>query len=109
MKFVICALLVFGSSTAMAYEEGFFRCKGAGTLPDSTYKIESVNLGAATLPYVEIQRFFKGVGGEPTAHNLKGLAAVSTTTVSGKQKETLMVAAVRLEFEDGKLLNCREP
>lgn len=93
------------SANAFAYNEGTFSCKNAEGLPDNTYKIENVAIAGATLPYVEINRFYKGEGGSPPAHfTIRGLAAVSTSDAG----DVLSLASIRLEFKDGALLNCRK-
>jgi hypothetical protein len=105
MRIIFCSLSLLALTTnAFAYEEGTFNCKNLGGLPDNTYKIENVAVGGASLPYVEITRFFKGREGSPAQSTIRGLATVSN---SGGL-EILSLASVRLEIRDGKLVNCRE-
>lgn len=106
MRTIFGSLFLLALTTnAYAYNEGTFSCKNAEGLPYNTYKIENVAVGSATLPYVEINRFYKGKeGNPPTQSTIRGLAAVS----SSNTLEILSLASIRLEFKDGALINCRQ-
>lgn len=108
--------LIFGSlffmtlsASAFAYSEGTISCKNLEGLPDNTYRIENVNVGSATLPYVEINRYFRNREGQPPRHTtIRGLATVSSTGEGEDAMEILSLASVRLEFRNGALFNCRQ-
>ena len=106
MRTIFGSLFLLALTTnAFAYNEGTFSCKNAEGLPNNTYKIENVAVGGASLPYVEINRFYKGKeGNPPTQTTIRGLAAVSAS----ETLEILSLASVRLEFENGALVNCRQ-
>jgi hypothetical protein len=106
MRTIFGSLFLLALTTnAFAYNEGTYSCKNAEGLPNNTYKIENVAVGGATLPYVEVNRFYKGKEGQPpTQSSIRGLAAVSTS----ESVEILSLAALRLEFENGALVNCRQ-
>lgn len=106
MRITFCSLFLLAfSANAFAYNEGTYSCKNADGLPNNTYKIENVSMGGATLPYVEINRFYREKAGDaPSQVTIRGLATVSTAGTL----EILSLAAVRLEFRDGMLGNCRE-
>lgn len=106
MRTLFASLFLLALTTnAFAYNEGTYSCRNAEGLPNNTYKIENVAVGGATLPYVEVNRFYKSKDGQPpTQSTIRGLAAVSTS----RSVEILSIAALRLEFENGALVNCRE-
>lgn len=104
----VLAFVFFGSMAAMASVDGDYKCKNLEGLPDNTYKISSLSIGAGgqSLPYIEAARYYRedplDLNSPVKESRLKGFAAVSTsgTTVN------LMVAALRLEFQADKLYGC---
>ena len=106
MRTIFGSLFLLALTTnAFAYNEGTYSCKNAEGLPNNTYKIENVAVGGSTLPYLEVTRFYKGKEGQPiTQSSIRGLATVSN---SGSV-EILSIAALRIEFENGALVNCRQ-
>jgi hypothetical protein len=110
MRIIFGSLFLLALTTnAFAYEEGTYSCKNAEGLPNNTYKIENVTVGSASLPYVEINRYYRNAEGAPPRHSsLRGLAAISTSGEGENAIEILSVASLRLEFKNGQLFNCRQ-
>lgn len=102
---ILCALIAPVLAGA-SYPEDTFRCKNRDGLPDNTYSIRTVTIEGVKLPYVEATRYYREDNSRPDSPvaiaKVSGLAAVS----EGKST-MLMVAALRLEFEDNKLIGCK--
>ena len=110
MKLVLVLLAVFVSVPALAYREGTYACKNSDiTLPDNTYKFETVNIGGVSLPVLEIKRYSRADSGNVNSPiqqiGIKGLALVVT---SANGIETISVNNIRLEFKGDEFLNCKK-
>lgn len=106
---IALAILAFsGTSLFAAYPTGTFRCKNANGLPDNVYTVRTLSVGGVNIPFVEASRFFrKSSAGQPVEFEeakISGFAASSETESS----TVLMIAALRLQFENDKLLGCKE-
>lgn len=108
IRISVIGLVLFASVVAQANTDGFYTCKNLEGLPDNTYKISTMSVGAGgqSLPFIEASRFFREVPADRNSpikeSRLKGFASVSQmdTTIY------MMVAALRLEFRADKLLGC---
>lgn len=105
--FVFASLLI--ASAASAYTDGTYNC--ATNSPDlpRIVKIETIEIKEGlSLPYMEVTRSFRKVPGDPNSGiettELKGFAALSK---SGN-REMLVLAATRVDFEEGKIQNCKQ-
>ena len=97
------------TSTAFAYSEGTISCKNVEGLPENTYKIENVTMAGTTLPYLEVNRFYRGKEGQPARQStIRGLAVVSSFSRGEDAVEILSLASFRLEFVNGELAHCRK-
>lgn len=99
--------LLLAPAFAHAYPTGSFSCLNQEGLPNNRYEIRNIDVGGVTLPYVEIVRYYKGTGSNPPAVNEVQIKGFAVHSVSARA-EYLMVAAVHLEFENGRLLGCRQ-
>ncbi|WP_374075626.1 hypothetical protein [Bdellovibrio bacteriovorus] len=109
MKLFLVALATLFTSSAFAYNDGTYRCKTAVGVPDRIIKIQTQSFpGGAELPYVEITRFFRQNPNDQNSpyegSTVKGFASVSYM----KGREILMVAALRLDFVNNELQNCKK-
>lgn len=110
MKISMTILMaMFISLQAMAYKEGVYSCKnGDARLPDNTYKFETVRIGSASLPYLEINRHYRASSDENAVAQevvIRGLAAV---TENGEGISTYSLNNIRLEFKGEDFLNCKK-
>lgn len=110
MKTVAMFLLLISTTSAFAYKDGNYSCKNEDGVPNNTYKVKTVALPGLTegVPYVEISRFYKLESGNYMAAVMENKISgfpVKITTPGGS--EILQLAAVSLEFEDQRLLNCK--
>jgi len=102
---IVLVLLTLVSAPAFAAVEGEYRCKNKDGLPDNVYKITNVAFsnGGPVLPYAEIERNFRKDAASPLEQSrIRGFA----TEISHGNVTTIMIAALRLEFVDGKLFGC---
>lgn len=107
MKVILLVAMILAATPAARAEvtEGTFRCANAAGLPDNVYSVRNMRLDGVNVPYVEINRFYRGSPGNQVEEvKIRGFAAVSEAAGS----VTLMLAAVRLEFESGKLTGCKQ-
>lgn len=110
MKNLLIILVLVSSSLAFAYKDGTYDCKNEEGLPNNTYKVQTVVMPGLDhgVPYVEISRYSKvasgNVMGAVMENKISGFPA-KITTASGV--EILLIAAISLEFEDQRLLDCK--
>lgn len=106
IKMTVLGLLLAPALASASYPDATIRCKNREGLPDNTYTIRTISLDGARIPYVEATRYYREDSSRPdspvTSAKVSGLAAVS----EGKTT-MLMVAALKLEFEDDKLIGCK--
>ncbi len=106
MKLFAVGVLLAPVLASASYPETTIRCKNRDGLPENTYTIRNVSLDGARIPYVEAVRYYREDSSRPdspvASAKVSGLAAVS----EGKTT-MLMVAALKLEFEDNKLIGCK--
>lgn len=106
IKLLVVGALVTPTLANATYPETTFRCKNRDGLPENTYTIRNVTIDGARIPFVEAIRYYREDNSRPDAPvasaKVSGLAAVS----EGKTT-MLMVAALKLEFEDNKLIGCK--
>ncbi len=110
MKILSILLFVVFCSSAFAYKDGNYSCKNEDGVPNNTYKIRTVVLPGVTegVPYLEISRYYKSESANTVTTILENKISgfpVKITTPTGA--EVLQLAAVSLEFEDQRLLNCK--
>lgn len=102
----IVSVLAMALSSS-AYQDGTYKCRNSQGLPDNRIKIETVSVtGETKLPLVESTRYYR-LGDAPApvkSATMKGFAVVSSTNDS----DLLLLAALRLEFVDGRLLGCEK-
>lgn len=104
MKALICILATLMGTSALAYTDGTYRCKnGDATLGDRVITIKTVDSGAGPVPFVKIVRPLRE-GNGVTDLEISGFASYHKRGDS----ETMMIAAVRLDFKEGELLNCKK-
>ena len=104
MKYLIIFTAVLFSTSAFAYRDGTISCKnGRPELPNNIYKIETVQVGSSSLPYVEITRHFKQGEGVQVA-TVRGFASIHS---SKPGSELLQVGNLNLQFENGELFGCK--
>lgn len=105
MKAIICAIATLITSTALAYKDGTYNCKVGEGLPDRVIRIQTISLanGAAALPYIEVSRSYK-MGEELKTTEVKGFATVH----KNGDAEALLLAALRFDFRNDELQNCRK-
>ena len=106
MKQILLLALTSLSVSAFALEDREYTCKsGYPDLPANTYKISHTDFasGPTKVPFVEVQRHYKGAGGAPTTAEIRGFA---THSKSGNT-DYLIIGQMTLEFKDGELSNCR--
>ena len=115
MLLLSLAALFLSSSQAFAYVEKTYLCENILGLPKNSYKIENLNVGpgGSSLPFVTIHRYHRAVPGDANSaveeSTIRGFAAVSTPdTTTAPTKQTLLIAAIRLDFTGDELFNCRE-
>ena len=106
---VIATICSAGVAYADAhYADGTYRCKNRKGLPDNVYSVRSLTVDSAQIPFVEATRYFRRDSANPNSPvqeaRISGLAAVS----AGEDSTALMVAALRLEFRDRKLIGCEQ-
>lgn len=102
---LLLAAAAFSVST-FALEDKEYTCKnGHPDLPANTYKISHTDFGSgpANVPFVEVERHYKGADGAPTTATIRGFA---THSQSGST-DYLILGQMTLEFKDGELINCR--
>lgn len=105
-SFLVLAIGLMLGTSALAYKDGTYSCKNDDGLPDNVYKISSQSVGgSATLPYVEIHRFYKNEN-KVVESVIRGVATVAHT--SQERSETLMVGYIRIEFDGDDLYGCRQ-
>lgn len=106
MKTLTLALLLLSPSAFANYVDGTYFCKNPSKdLPDNMYMINTVQVGGASLPTVDITRYIKK-GNETDTILIKGLASVHTTTST--KTTSLRLGSVVLEFVDGDFVNCKK-
>ncbi len=99
---------VFFSISAHAYQDGVYKCKNpqAG-LPTNTFKVETITVGGAALPYVEMTQYYTATDA-PNApvieSHLKGFASVMTDSDGN---ELLQLVQRQMEFESGHMKGCQ--
>ena len=104
MKSLIILTAILFSTNALAYREGTISCKNArAELPNNIYKIETVQVGSSSLPYIEVTRHYKLADGVQVA-TVRGLASVHS---SKPNSELLQLGNVNLQFENGELFGCK--
>lgn len=104
---IFALLLALTGKPAFAYLDGTYRCKNVRNLPDNVYKVQTISVSGMELPYVEATRYFMKTPDDPhspiaEAH-LKGIASVVT---GNGIAETLMLAALQLDFDSGGIAGC---
>lgn len=109
MKLFLGLLATLFVSSAFAYKDGVYSCTTAPGVPNRIIKIDTKSFsGGIELPYVEITRFFRQNPNDPNSPyegtTVKGFASVSEM----KGREILMVAALRLDFVNDELQNCKK-
>lgn len=105
MKKLILAVIALSSISLFAYEEGEYSCRnGNSELPNNTYTLANTTIGGLVLPVMTVNRYYKADDGSTQHISVKGLANVTVTSSS----EIVSLNAIRLEFVDNKLQNCRE-
>ena len=111
MRIILSSILGLAlSASAFAYPEGSFTCKTQEDLPLDNYKITNVSVAGSTLPFVEIDRYFRSPEGKPPRHsNIRGFATVSVGENNAGPVEYLGLAALILEFRGGRLVGCKLP
>ena len=110
MKSLAISILLVISLSVFAYQDGNYSCKNEDGIPNNTYQIKTVTLPGVEqgVPYVEISRFYKIESGNY-------MAAIMETKMSGfpvkiiapSGLEILQLAAINLEFDNKRLLNCK--
>lgn len=101
----LIVLFSLSATSAYGYKDGTYSCKNSREgLPDNTFAITTATVaGSIRLPYVEMTRYYKSSSSGPVESAvIRGLA---THVLNGKL-EILTVAAVSLEFEQDRMLNC---
>lgn len=92
------------STSAFAYKDGTFHCPNKDGLPDNIYKVQTIKMGEASLPYIEIQRYLKFKDSEIKETSIRGFA----TVISGNllNSEVLSIENLELRFDGERFLNC---
>lgn len=104
-------LFSLSAASAWAWPERKFECKNIEGLPNNTYEFRKINAGGVDLPYVVVQRHYRGPldqNGVVTTQStrIQGLAAES---INDKGVETLMLGSLRFEFTNDELFGCKAP
>jgi hypothetical protein len=104
---VVAVLNILIASSASAYAEKTYECANQPGLPKNVYKIKNVSLSGITVPYVEVQRYYRqDLGNENSAileSMIRGFATVASLEPG---TEILFIAQIQLEFKGDVLLNC---
>lgn len=88
---------------ALAYKDGVYHCKNLRGVPDDRITVKTVAVGGMSVPFVEIIRHFRTETSEVQVSKQSGFASVATTSTG---HESLMLAAVVLELENGAVRGC---
>ena len=97
------ALVCLMGIPVLAYKDGIYHCKNLRGVPDDRITVKTVSLGGVSVPYVEITRHFRSESSEVQVSKHVGFASVATTSTG---HESLMLAAVVLELDNGAVRGC---
>lgn len=105
---LIGGAVLLSSISSFAYRDGTYNCKNRQGLPDNTYTLRTISVGESlNVPYLEAVRFYRDNASDANSaiveSKLKGFASTITSSKGG---ETLILAAVHLEIENGIIKGC---